>query len=406
MSEYAVVIVGAGPAGLSAAAELGRLGITDVLVVEREAEPGGIPRHSAHQGFGLLDLHRTYAGPRYAEILTQRAVAAGAQVLVATTVSEVSPGPEARLVLTSAAGRREVTARMVLFATGARERPRAARLLPGDRGAGVFTTGQLQQWVRAEMPVGTRAVILGAEHVSYSAVLTLRHAGVRIGALVTELPHHQSVRGTSRVAKLLFGAPTLTGHRVVELRGQPRLASVVIEEIATARQTEITADVFVTTGDWIPDHDLARRSGLELDPASNGPLSDVVGRTTLEGLRVVGNLVHPVETADRCARNGRRVARSIAAALQTETPTVFTAIKVASPLLWAWPTLIDPYAPPSTLVLRTIKFARGATVSARQGTRVLGSARLRGGVPNQHTTVSGSILHGALGEEPITLSLN
>ena len=100
-----------------------------------------------------------------------------------------------RAEVTGPQGLLEVHARAVVLATGARERPRAARLVPGTRPAGVFTTGQLQQWVHREhLPVGRRALVVGAEHVSYSAVLTLREAGVHPVALVTDLPATQTYR--------------------------------------------------------------------------------------------------------------------------------------------------------------------------------------------------------------------
>jgi thioredoxin reductase len=401
--ERRVVVVGAGPAGLSAAIELGRQGVTDVLVVEREAEPGGIPRHSAHQGFGLRDLHRSYSGPRYAAELARRAIDAGAELACSTTVTSLEADDGPRLELTSPSGRQTIEATAVLVATGARERPRAARLIPGDRPSGIFTTGALQQWVEAGLPVGRRAVVLGAEHVSYSAVLTLRHAGVRTVALVTEQPHQQSVRGAGLAARAL-GVRTLCHHRVVGLQGRERLHSVVVEDVRTAARTELMADTFVASGDWIPDHDLVRRSGLGLDPSTLGPRSDAWGRTGRAGLFAAGNLVHPVETADRCALGGRRAARALADALDGRPGGRLLGVESAEPLRWAWPNLVDPAAPPARLVLRTERFARRAEVVAVEAGRVLGRARLHGGVPHQHSWVDGSILAGAT-EGPVRLEL-
>ena len=58
MSGGQVAVVGGGPAGLSAAIELRRRGVPGVVVLDREAEAGGIPRHARHQGFGLRDQRR------------------------------------------------------------------------------------------------------------------------------------------------------------------------------------------------------------------------------------------------------------------------------------------------------------------------------------------------------------
>ena len=126
-----VLIVGAGPAGLAAAAELRRLGIGRVLVAEREETPGGVPRHCAHTGFGLRDLHRVMAGPGYARRYADAAARAGADIRAGTTVTGWA-GPRT-VTMTSARGLETVSAAAVLLATGCRERPRPARLVPGDR---------------------------------------------------------------------------------------------------------------------------------------------------------------------------------------------------------------------------------------------------------------------------------
>jgi len=133
-----VLVVGAGPAGLAAAIELRRLGAGRVLVVDRERAPGGVPRHCAHTGYGVRDLHRVLTGPAYAGRYVAAAREAGVDVQAGTTVTALD-GP--RATLTGQDGIRHVAARAVLLATGCRERPRTARLVAGDRPAGVMTTG-------------------------------------------------------------------------------------------------------------------------------------------------------------------------------------------------------------------------------------------------------------------------
>ena len=90
-----VLVVGAGPAGLAAAIELRRLGIGRVLVVDREKAAGGIPRHSAHTGYGLRDLHRVLTGPAYARHYAEAAARAGAEIRTGTTVTGWAGGQPA-----------------------------------------------------------------------------------------------------------------------------------------------------------------------------------------------------------------------------------------------------------------------------------------------------------------------
>jgi len=403
----AVLVVGAGPAGLSAARELGRRGIGPVVVADREAVPGGVPRHCEHAGFGLQDLRRSLSGPAYARLLSRRAEAGGARILLATTVVELDDGGGVTLV--GPGGIETLHPRAVLLATGARERPRSARLVPGDRPAGVFTTGQLQQWVQRGLPVGRRAVVVGAEHVAYSALVTLRHAGVPTVAMVTDLPRHQTLPAFAAATRFGLRVPLRTSSQVVGLLGHGRLESVEVEDRTTGRVDRLVADTIVFTGDWVPDHDLARRSGVELDPATRGPWTDGAGRTSRPGVLAAGNLVHPGETAGIAALGGRDAARRLAAtwsAAGTVGAAAGLEVAVSGALHSVVPARVDPADPPHRLLLRTTAFGPGRLVVARQGGAEVGRHRLRHATPNRSLSVPGTVVVRAdpLGG-PVELSL-
>lgn len=247
------------------------------------------------------------SGPAYARRLTRLAADSGARLSLETTVTRVDPSGAVSLV--SPSGLAELHPRVVLLATGARERPRSARLVPGDRPAGVFTTGQLQQWVHSHhLPVGRRAVVVGAEHVSFSAALTLREAGVETAAIVTDLPRHQTLGAFALASRALLRIPLLTSTRVVAVHGRGRVSAVEFEDRISGRRRTIGVDTVVFTGDWVPDHELVRRAGTRMDPATKGPLTDGGGQTSVIGIVAAGNLVHPAETAGSAALGGRRVA--------------------------------------------------------------------------------------------------
>ena len=386
VTEPTVVIVGAGPTGLSAAAELRRLGVHGVVVVERDKEPGGIPRFTDHQGFGIQDLRRSMTGPRYATSLVRQATALGVDVRCAVTATKLADGS---VELAGPAGIEVVRPRVTILATGARERPRSARLIPGDRGAGVMTTGQLQQRAMADRPLGRRAVIVGAEHVSYSAAMLLRHQGASVVAMVTEQPGHQSVAGADIVGRMWLKAPLMTATKVVEIIGRRRVEGVVLEEMSTKRRRRVDADTVVLSGDWIPDNELARRSGLEMDPMTRGPLVDASGRTST------------------CSLEGRLLARALAAGL-ADDPRSATGVRlhVRAPVAWAWPGRLDPTAvPPHVLFqLSTTTTARHAVM--RQGTRVLGTTRLRHGRPGRSLRIPGTVAASVdPGGEDVTLEV-
>ncbi|MGW1926812.1 FAD-dependent oxidoreductase, partial [Streptomyces massasporeus] len=227
------------------------------------------------------------------------------------------------------------------------------RLVPGSRPAGVLTTGELQRLVhrfgaRPEH-IGRRAVVVGGDPVARDAVRTLRAAGVEVVAVVCEDP----ARGAA------FGAPVLGGAVVSELVGRGRLTGVQVRGGAdgTTRHT-LRCDTVVFTGDWIPDHELARARGLPLSPGTRGPATDGAFRTTAPGVFAVGNLLRGVEPAVVAAAEGRAVAAAVIDLLEggpwpeggvpvgipTGAPT--RSAGSARPLRWVTPGLLGSVATP------------------------------------------------------------
>ncbi len=380
-----VLVVGAGPAGLTAAAELRRLGVPRVVVADREAAPGGIPRHSWHAGYGLRDRHRVLSGPAYAQALAEAATRAGAELRTWCTVTGLRADGEAlSAVLTSGSGIEEVKPAAVLLATGCRERPRAARLVPGDRPPGVLTTGELQQrvYLGGERLAG-RALVVGAEHVSFSAAVTLAHAGARVTALVTEHERQQSYAAFRLGAALRWGVPVWTSSVVTRVAGAGgRLAAVEVTDLADGQARTVACDWRVFTGDWIPDHALARASGLALDAGTRGPVVDTSLATSAPGVFAAGTLVHAAETADVAALSGRHAARQVAAFLAGRDSPAPSAPRIPvtaePPLHWISPNLIaaGQAAPPlGRFILRAAEFRRLARLAARQDGRLLARSR-------------------------------
>jgi NADPH-dependent 2,4-dienoyl-CoA reductase/sulfur reductase-like enzyme len=380
------VVVGGGPSGLATAIALRKLGVEPVTVLEREREAGGIPRHSDHTGFGLRDLRTVVTGPRYAERYRELAEENGVEVVTETMVTgwEGDRG----LRVTGPGGRWELAPPVVVLATGCRERPRSARLVPGSRPAGVMTTSTLQQLVHLRgQRVGRRAVIVGAEHVSFSAAATLAHAGASVAGLVTELPKHQSL-GAFRVgAAVRYRAPVWSRTAISAIHGADRVESVELTELDSGRSRSVDCDLVIFTADWIPDHELAVMAGCDLDPGSLGPLADQALRTTLPGVFAAGNLLHPAETADVCALDGRHVAASVAAYLRgaREWPSRVRLV-ARDPLAWVSPNLLiatgdDP--PRDRFVLRSREFVRRARIQVRQDGRQLWRGRVGRLVPGR-----------------------
>ncbi|MEU1488854.1 FAD-dependent oxidoreductase [Streptomyces sp. NPDC005776] len=330
-----VLVVGAGPAGLGAAAALAASGVRRVEVLEREQAAGGIPRHCHHPGFGSSRTGGGTDGPEYARRCTAAATLAGATVRTGITVTGWA-GPRT-LDATGPGGLERITAHAVVLATGARERPRSARLVPGTRPAGVYTTGELQQAVHLHhQHIGTRAVIIGDEPVSLAAAETLRAAHVAVVARVTDRP--PALPSAVRPRRQ---APLLTRTTVTALTGRPGLTGVAVRH-QDGRTAILPCDTVVFTGDWIPDHELARRGDVTLDPGTRGPAHDAAYRTRTPGVFAVGNLLHAVESAGTAAAEGRALAAPVRHHLATGAwPARRPALAVEAPLEWIAPNLLS-----------------------------------------------------------------
>lgn len=311
-----VVVVGGGPAGLATATELRRLGVGRVVVVEREAAAGGIPRHCGHPPFGMREFGRVLTGPTYAARLVARAEAAGVDIRRGATVTALHPGGS--LSVTTSDGPTAIAARAVVLATGVRESSRAQRLIGGEKPGGILPTGALQGLVHLEGRTPfRRPVIIGTELVAFSALLTCRHAGIQPVAMVEAGP-----RPIARTPSLLLAralrVPVFTETTVEAIVGRERVEAVVV--VGPAGRRTLDADGVIVSGAFRPEATLLAATHLERDPATGGPVVDVYGRLSDPAYFAAGNILRPVETAGWCWSEGRRTATAVAEALAGRLP--------------------------------------------------------------------------------------
>lgn len=309
-AEYDVAIIGSGPAGVAAALALKDRGIARVAILEREAEAGGIPRHCGHPTFGLSEFGWLMSGPSYARRLVAKAAASGIVIRTRTTVLVLKQ--EGGLTVSDPdTGTSEIKARRVLIATGVRETPRSARLVGGARPVGVLTTGALQNfiYIKRNAPF-KRPVVIGTELVSFSSLLTCRHAGIRPQAMIEE-NDRLTVWPIFAAYPRLWGIPLRTHTRVLEIKGRDRVEAVLIEDAARKRET-IACDGVLFTGQFVPASELVRQGPFVLDPATGGPSVDHYGRLSDPAFYAAGNILRGVETSGWCYREGREAGHLIA----------------------------------------------------------------------------------------------
>jgi thioredoxin reductase len=363
-----VAIIGAGPSGLAAAIELRKLGVNKVVVIEREAEAGGIPRHCGHPPFGFWEYGRLYAGPDYARRNVSEALKAGVDIRVKHSVTHLGAG--GRLDIVSPERAFTLQAKRVLIATGAREAARPARLTGGDRPLGVINTGALQSYLYLQqLKPFDRPLIVGTELVSLSSVMSCRRAGIKPVAMIEANP-----RATARWPLSLFprlcGVPMHFGARLVEVHGTGRVegASVLM---ADGSLKEFDCDGVLLTGQFVPESSLVRLSELILDPKSAGPVIDQYGRCSDPAYFAAGNLLRPIETAGWSYREGCRIAAMIVADLHARLPGAGHAVDIVckGELKLCVPQRLSPssVAGMKHLQLRVGKAARGRLVVRADG---------------------------------------
>jgi len=307
-----VIIIGAGPAGLAAAATLADLGVGHVVVLDRETEAGGVPRHCSHSPYGLREFRRLMNGPRYAKALARRAISAGAAIHTGINVTRLLPGPT--LEVTSNSGPATLNARAVLLATGARETTRAERLIGGTKPQGVMSTGALQLILETGQTPFRRPVILGTELVAFSAILSCRLAGIRPTAMV-EPNSRVTARWPTALFPRMLGIPLMTNTIVSHVEGDERVNGIRLSNGET-----LQADGLIVTGRFQPDTPLLAGSAIQRDPGTGGPEIDQYGRCTLAGYFAAGNLLRAVETAGWSWSEGRAIAHAIHAYLAGDLP--------------------------------------------------------------------------------------
>lgn len=287
MESHDVIIIGAGPAGLSAATRLHELGVKDVVVLEREDQAGGVPRHCGHFGFGWESQRRLMTGPKFARHMAN--AAHHIDIRTGTTVLEFSLRNSLRVH--SAKGISEMSAKRIVLATGTREQSRAARLIGGTPLPGVMNTGTLQQhvYLKNQKPFSS-PVIIGHEWVTFSALLTCRHAGIKPVGIFAEESKLDAPWFFPLGAKLAFGVSVKTQSKLIAIHGHGKVEAVEIER--KGLRSQVACDGVILSGKFQPETSLM-----------NGRDLNVV---------TIGNVTGTVDTAGACVVKARASAELIA----------------------------------------------------------------------------------------------
>lgn len=317
-----VLIVGAGPAGLAAAAELTRSSVSDVLVIDRDDSPGGLPRFCHHAGFGLEYARWPYSGPSFAKKMLDQLQGTPVRISMGTTLLSLENGPVCE-VIGPEFGYARLEPQVVIVATGIREANRGNRVVPGVRPPqGILTTGLLQQLVHRNVRLPSslrRLVVVGTEHVSFSAILTARHAGIRVVALVGAEERVQSYSAAGWLARALGISIHLRSEIAAIVGTSERVESVRVQQSGVTR--DIACDGVLFSAGWIPETVAIAKGPMLIDSMTKGPVVDQAMRTSIPGVFAAGNVLRGVETSGFAALEGKRAGAMAALAIAGKIPS-------------------------------------------------------------------------------------
>lgn len=300
-----VVIVGGGPAGLSAAVAAKKEGVEKVLIIERDEKLGGILQQCIHPGFGLTYFHKELTGPEYAGHFKEEALALGAEVLLNSMVLEVIPEESAVICVNSEYGMTKIKAGSIVLAMGCRERTRAGIMIPGTRPAGVYTAGAAQRLVnRQNAVVGKNIVILGSGDIGMIMARRMTLEGAHVIAVV-ELMDFLAGLTRNKVQCLDdFGIPLKLSHTVTRIVGNERVEGVYIAQVDKDKkpipETEefIPCDTLLLSVGLIPENELSRGADVKISRITNGPEVNQYMQTSWDNIFACGNVVHVNDLVD------------------------------------------------------------------------------------------------------------
>lgn len=407
MRHCQAVVIGGGCGGLAAAAKLKQEGLKDVVLIEKDAELGGVLNQCIHNGFGLTTFKEQLSGPSFAERYEDQVREAGVEVKLNTMVTHMSSDKIIEYV-NREEGYQKLQADIIILSVGCYERSRGALAISGQRPTGVYTAGQAQKYLNIDgYMVGKRVFILGSGDIGLIMARRMSLEGAKVLGVAELMPYSNGLPRNMKQCLDDFGIPLYLSHTVTDVFGEDRLEKIELTKVDENRnpisgsEMYFDVDTLLLSVGLIPENSLAEEAGITMDMSTRGPVVDENYMTSVPGIFACGNGLHVHDLADFVTKQAGEAALGALRYLKASCDS-YCDINAGNLIAYVVPAKLHRGNLPKTVTLyfRVRKPLTDVTIEISKGDEVIRSIHKDHMIPSEmeQVIIANSMLEDAEGD--------